>query len=135
VCMQCGEAMMGLYVCAMWVHVCVRTCCFGLGLHACTCMCVHVRMQDVENELAQFGLLCTVLGMSDEAVSQGHCVATPHSGAHTQHSPAAAALGGSQSELRWIFTGQQMRLSLAQEGLYEDHVSAQVDEDFFGNFS
>lgn len=37
----------------------------------------------------------------------------------------------------WLFVAQQKRLSLAEMGIYEDHVAAaeEVDEDFFGNFS
>ncbi len=112
------------------------------GAVQCVCVCVCVCVQDVENELAQFGLLCTVLGMSDDAVSQGHWQPATHTNGTqgVQSQPQSDSIShsdsvGSQSDLRWIFTGQQMRLSLAQEGLYEDHVSAQVDEDFFGNFS
>jgi hypothetical protein len=36
-----------------------------------------------------------------------------------------------------MFTAQQLRLSLQQMGIYEDHVAAAeaADEDFFGHFS
>ena len=37
----------------------------------------------------------------------------------------------------WLFTSQHQRMSLAEMGLYSDHVAAaeETDEDFFGNFS
>jgi hypothetical protein len=37
---------------------------------------------------------------------------------------------------RWLFTSQQLRLSLAEMGVYEAHVAAQdIDEDYFENIS
>ena len=49
-----------------------------------------------------------------------------------------AALALDPAGLRpWLFVAQQKRLSLAEMGIYDDHVAAaeEVDEDFFGNFS
>ncbi len=41
------------------------------------------------------------------------------------------------AEARLLFAAQQLRLSLAEMGVYESHVEAAeaTDEDFFGNFS
>lgn len=43
--------------------------------------------------------------------------------------------GDAQQHGRWLFSAQQLRLSLAQMGILDDQTEAQVDEDFFGHFS
>ena len=47
------------------------------------------------------------------------------------------ASGAAPEARRWLFTGRQRRLSLAQMSTYDAHVLAanETDEDFFDNFS
>ncbi|KAL6750690.1 hypothetical protein V8C86DRAFT_2801793 [Haematococcus lacustris] len=56
-----------------------------------------------------------------------------------QAEAGGVALNGCNTEAvrRWLFTAQQLRLSLAEMGVYEQHVAMaeEADEDFFGNFS
>ncbi|KAI8469907.1 MAG: hypothetical protein J3K34DRAFT_385605 [Monoraphidium minutum] len=77
---------------------------------------------EVDDALAEVGLL----GCADEAAE-----------AAAAEVLAAARAGDGDVAARWLFTSQQMRLSLGQMGIYEDHAAAaeETDEDFFGHFS
>ena len=54
----------------------------------------------------------------------------------SSHIMPNASSSGDES-VRWIFSSQQMRLSVEQMDVYTMHRAAaeEVDEDFFGNFS
>jgi hypothetical protein len=129
------------------------------SLALCTCT------QEAENLLAECGLLSTVLGYDSEAVSGGRGVhfeeeeelqrsGDPLAGAHVLHQDASTLMaplvargssqpsaaestpGVSERRQRWLFTSQQLRLSLAEMGVYEAHVAANdIDEDYFDNIS
>ncbi len=85
--------------------------------------------KDADNFLAEFGLLGALGAHGVEA------------GTSEYKRWDAEAWDGSTlptEQLRWLFSAQQMRLSLAQMGVYEAHVTAaeEADEDFpGGNFS
>ena len=71
----------------------------------------------VENVVAANGLLGTVVDACAEV--------------------DASSSGDSSDDAVWLFTCQQQRMSVAEVGIYDDHVAAaqEADEDFFGNFS
>jgi len=89
---------------------------------------------DAENALADVGLLGAAYAHEGEDVGGGF-------GRLGVGAAAAAALGvvegagGEERRSRWLFAAQQMRVSLAQMGIYEQHVEAAEDEDFDGHFS
>jgi len=62
-----------------------------------------------------------------------------HSSSSSNHTPGPTRSSMVQdgSSQRWLFTSQQMRLSIAQMDIYNAHLTAaeEVDEDFSGSFS
>jgi hypothetical protein len=87
--------------------------------------------QQAENLLAEMGLLGAV---------QLHAAADAGSYGRLRDREENMELPGDTAALGqdgWLFTAQQLRLSLQQMGVYEEHVAAAeaADEDFFGHFS
>lgn len=79
-----------------------------------------ISKQQCADVLAGNGLLGTVVNVCDEIKA-------------LERSDDGAKL----PERAWLFTSQHQRMSLAEMGVYSDHVAAaeDADEDFFGNFS
>ena len=84
--------------------------------------------QQAENLLAEMGLLGAVqMHTAADAGSYGRL----HDHGKTNRSGGNGLMDG------WLFTAQQLRLSLQQMGVYEQHMAEAeaTDEDFFGHFS
>jgi hypothetical protein len=107
---------------------------------------------EVDNALAEVGLLGASYAHGDGLAGGGYgrLLAAPAGGGGGAEAAAApgALEGGAEghgdgggaaegARERWLFASQQMRMSLAQMGIYQDHVGAaeETDEDFFGHFS
>lgn len=91
-------------------------------------LCFGICLQEGENLLAEAGLLSAVVDFSSEAVSCGRLQAA---------ADAEVGFGGAQlaaQRVRRLFTGQQLRLSLEEMGVYERHVAVaqEVEEEYDG---
>lgn len=84
--------------------------------------------QQAENLLAEMGLLGAV---------QKHAAAAAGSYGRLHDHDESDGSGGNELMDGWLFTAQQLRLSLQQMGVYQQHVAEAeaLDEDFFGHFS
>ncbi|GAX83986.1 hypothetical protein CEUSTIGMA_g11411.t1 [Chlamydomonas eustigma] len=92
----------------------------------------HMSRDDATNMLADCGLLGAVLE-HEEALG----ILKPDSCLQLNNQGNLIAQGDFVQTSKWLFSSQQLRLSLAQMGVFERHSkeAEDVDEDFFGNFS
>mmetsp|Transcript_16600 Transcript_16600/g.46354 ORF Transcript_16600/g.46354 Transcript_16600/m.46354 type:complete len:288 (+) Transcript_16600:213-1076(+) len=77
------------------------------------------------NMMAEVGVLSQITALETQAEAYG------------RSQDISDGMGGLPTANRWLFHGEQQRLSLDQMIMYQDHVMAaeETDEDFFENFS